>query len=123
MKKWCQVALLFLPCLLANGEELFASSSLQIYDRHGAIMRSFLSNQQTQTQPISLSEMSPWLLAAAVSAEDKRFFSHSGVDFISVVRATWQNTKERKIASGASTITQQVARAKEPHPKDRKSVV
>lgn len=118
MKKWCQVALLFLPCLLANGEELFASSSLQIYDRHGAIMRSFLSNQQTQTQPISLSEMSPWLLAAAVSAEDKRFFSHSGVDFISVVRATWQNTKERKIASGASTITQQVARAKEPHPKN-----
>lgn len=67
--------------------------------------------------PVSLNEVSPWLIAAAVAAEDKRFFTHAGVDIRAVLRAAWQNTKEGEIVSGASTITQQLARAVEPYPK------
>ncbi|MGB0843612.1 MAG: PBP1A family penicillin-binding protein [Alphaproteobacteria bacterium] len=51
------------------------------------------------------------LISAFISAEDKRFFEHGGVDPISVVRAVMQNissTNGRRI--GASTITQQLAK-------------
>ena len=118
MKRIAGVVLLgILPCLLANGEEVLSSPALQIYDRHGAPIRSFLSNKQTDVRPVTLADMSPWLLAAAVAAEDKRFFTHGGVDFLSILRAAWQNTTEGEIVSGASTITQQVARAQNPQNK------
>lgn len=42
--------------------------------------------------------------------EDKRFYSHFGIDAMAVLRALKQNLKERKIISGASTLTMQLAR-------------
>ncbi|WP_428042265.1 penicillin-binding protein 1C, partial [Candidatus Avelusimicrobium fimicolum] len=116
-KRWTLLlSLLLLPCL-AGGEEAFLLPSKQIYDRYGAPIRGFLSKNNTYYLPVSLNEVSPWLIAAAVAAEDKRFFTHSGVDIRAVLRAAWQNTKEGEIVSGASTITQQLARAVEPYPK------
>lgn len=116
-KRWTLLlSLLLLPCL-AGGEEAFLLPSKQIYDRYGAPIRGFLSKNNTYYLPVSLNEVSPWLIAAAVAAEDKRFFTHAGVDIRAVLRAAWQNTKEGEIVSGASTITQQLARAVEPYPK------
>ena len=53
------------------------------------------------------------LVQAFISAEDKKFFSHGGIDFVGIVRAIFQNihyfgSGRRMI--GASTITQQVAK-------------
>ncbi len=107
---------MLLPCLVC-GEEAFLSPSKQIYDRYGAPMRNFLSDNNTYYLPVPLSEISPWLIAAVLAAEDKRFFSHAGVDIKAVLRAAWQNTTEGEIVSGASTITQQLARALEPRPR------
>ncbi len=45
-----------------------------------------------------------------VQFEDKRFYSHVGVSFAAIVRATWQNIRAKQIVSGASTITMQVVR-------------
>jgi len=45
-----------------------------------------------------------------VRFEDKRFFSHPGVDPLAVARAARLNLRSRKVASGASTITMQVVR-------------
>lgn len=45
-----------------------------------------------------------------VCCEDKRFFLHPGVDFISLLRAAYQDIKQRKIVSGGSTITMQTIR-------------
>jgi penicillin-binding protein 1A len=50
------------------------------------------------------------LRAAILSAEDKRFLSHTGVDWIAVARACWKNIKARRVAQGGSTITQQLVR-------------
>ena len=47
---------------------------------------------------------------AVLSAEDKRFFEHSGFDPMGIARAVWVDVKERRMAQGASTITTQVAR-------------
>ena len=53
------------------------------------------------------------LVQAFMSAEDKKFFSHGGVDFVGIIRAIFQNIKNigsgRRMV-GASTITQQVAK-------------
>ena len=109
---------MLLPCLAIGGGEVFClTPSKQIYDRSGAPVRGFLSENETYYRPVTLSEISPWLVAAAVAAEDKRFFSHAGVDAKAVLRAAWQNASGGKIISGASTITQQLVRAAEPRPK------
>lgn len=42
--------------------------------------------------------------------EDEYFYQHPGVNPVSLVRATWQNVKNGKVISGASTITMQIAR-------------
>lgn len=107
-----------LLCLVTCGGEAFSlTPSKQIYDRRGAPVRGFLSENETYYRPVSLSEISPWLIAAAVAAEDKRFFSHAGVDVRAVLRAVWQNAAGGRVVSGASTITQQLVRAVEPRPK------
>ena len=53
------------------------------------------------------------LVQAFLSAEDKKFFSHKGVDFVGIIRAVLQNLRNinrgRRMI-GASTITQQVAK-------------
>ena len=52
----------------------------------------------------------PTLKAAFLSAEDKNFYSHPGVDPISILRAALYNLRSSGRPQGASTITQQVAR-------------
>ena len=116
MKSVCGVVLcLLLPCL-CGGEEALTSSK-QLYDRAGLPVRSILSEHNTYYEPITLDRISPWLISAVVAAEDKRFYTHSGVDAAAILRAAWQNVQEGKIVSGASTITQQLARAITPRPK------
>lgn len=50
------------------------------------------------------------LKAAILTFEDKRFYSHFGVDRYAIMRAIWQNVSNMKKVSGASTITMQLAR-------------
>lgn len=45
--------------------------------------------------------------SAVISAEDKRFFSHCGVDLISIGRALWNDLKAGAFVEGGSTISQQ----------------
>jgi len=47
---------------------------------------------------------------AIISAEDKRFFQHSGIDPIRIIKAAWVDVREGRNAQGASTLSQQLAR-------------
>ncbi len=60
---------------------------------------------------VSREEMPEQLIRAFISAEDSRFYSHSGVDFISIIRAFFRNMAAGGIRQGGSTITQQVAKS------------
>ncbi|TNE44716.1 MAG: hypothetical protein EP343_29070 [Deltaproteobacteria bacterium] len=51
------------------------------------------------------------LLYAFVAAEDDRFFAHSGVDPLGIMRAVVKNLKAGRIKAGGSTLTQQVAKS------------
>jgi membrane peptidoglycan carboxypeptidase len=61
-------------------------------------------------EEISLDDMSPHLVNAAVAGEDRRFYSHAGVDSSSVFRAALGNVLAGGIESGASTLTMQLVK-------------
>ena len=84
--------------------------STSLYDTRGQLFHVRLSSDSEWSIPIPLSEMGRWLPIVAVGVEDRRFFSHPGVDFLALYRATKQNAVSQRVISGASTITSQVIR-------------
>ena len=84
--------------------------SVKVLDRNGTLLREFLSSWEAVSSWVPLEEVSPWLIRATIASEDKRFYHHPGVDPIAIARAIYLNIKEKRIVSGGSTITQQLAR-------------
>jgi penicillin-binding protein 1C len=91
--------------------------SVRIEDREGRLLREFLSGMETRSNWAALEEFSPHLIRAALAAEDKRFFSHPGVDPLALVRAMIENIRAGKVVGGASTITMQLCRLLDPGPR------
>ena len=60
--------------------------------------------------PLTLSDVPPLFIHALLDTEDKRFYSHGGVDFISLLNDSIELLVNREIKSGASTITMQLAK-------------
>ncbi|GIM47182.1 hypothetical protein DNHGIG_27310 [Collibacillus ludicampi] len=83
------------------------AATTNIYDRNNKRIGQI--QEDGFREPIkSLSELSPYIPKAFIAAEDKNFFTHSGINPFSMIRAGIQNIFGLKIISGASTITQQV---------------
>ncbi len=59
---------------------------------------------------ISYDEIPPYLQLAILAAEDSQFYSHSGINYFSNIRAFYRDLVKMRMAEGASTITQQLAR-------------
>jgi len=59
---------------------------------------------------VQLDEMPPWLPMAVLATEDRRFYSHFGVDPQGLARATLANLRAGRVVQGGSTITQQLAK-------------
>jgi penicillin-binding protein 1A len=59
---------------------------------------------------LSLSELPSYLPRAVLAIEDRRFYSHSGIDPRGLARAMWVNLRTGKFVQGGSTITQQLAK-------------
>jgi penicillin-binding protein 1A len=60
--------------------------------------------------PVARSEISPWMPKATVAIEDRRFYSHGGVDPVGIARAVVADVKAGKVVQGGSTITQELVR-------------
>lgn len=60
--------------------------------------------------PVKLSEVPVYVRNAVLAAEDKRFYSHQGVDLISMGRAIFLAAREGKASQGGSTLTMQLAK-------------
>ena len=61
-------------------------------------------------EPLRLADLPRTLPAAAVAVEDRRYWSHPGLDIVGVARATYVNIRAGRMVQGGSTITQQVAK-------------
>lgn len=61
-------------------------------------------------EPVDVDKLPKYVSQAVVDTEDRRFYKHSGFDFIGFSRAMGVNLIKRRYAQGASTLTQQVAK-------------
>lgn len=103
----------FLPPLPDALQDLRADSSLILTDREGRPLRLELSARQGVNDWVLLSEVPKVLIDAVLTAEDKRFFYHPGVDPIAIGRSASSNLRARQVVSGASTLTAQLIRTLE----------
>ncbi|WP_428490074.1 transglycosylase domain-containing protein [Rhodopila sp.] len=81
--------------------------SLTLQDRSGHVIATF---GDLVGEPLRLKAFSPWLPAAIVAVEDRRFWHHPGIDPIGLLRAAWVNLTAGRVVQGGSTLTQQVAK-------------
>jgi 1A family penicillin-binding protein len=79
-----------------------------VYDRYDRPAFTFFIEQRID---VPLDRVSPHMIDALLSVEDRRFFSHHGMDPIRIAGAAWRNFRAGRIVEGGSTITQQLARA------------
>jgi len=91
--------------------------SVTVTDRYGEPLRVYLAGDGNDCRPVALADISRWLPLATIAIEDKRFYEHGGVDFQAIARAAWQNISSGRRVSGASTLTQQLAKAMDPQPR------
>ncbi|WP_395741625.1 penicillin-binding protein 1C [Prosthecobacter sp.] len=83
--------------------------------RDGTPLRHLLDEKGNRAAPpVRYAEMPRALVHALLAAEDKRFFSHGGIDLLAVMRAGWDNARSGRIVSGASTIHQQLIKNTTP---------
>ena len=91
----------------------------RILDRNGNPLYEILDPNAGRRTYITLDRISPALVAATIATEDKDFYSHPGFDPWAITRALWENYRTDGQGGGASTITQQLARALLLSPEER----
>lgn len=100
-----------LPKIYKDGPSTVVTSS------DGRILRSFGNAKGVHRYKTSVSNVSPFYIKALLDYEDRYFYYHPGINIFSLLRAGYQWAINGKIISGGSTITMQVARLIEPHPR------
>ena len=80
---------------------------LRIYSAEGLLIGEFGEEHRDLVKIDAVPEN---LKQAVIAAEDERFYQHSGVDYLGVLRAAYSNLTSGLVRQGASTITMQVAR-------------
>ena len=83
------------------------SLSTKIYSSDGKLLQEFFSERRVY---VPLKNMPPHLIDALLATEDRRFYSHWGVNIYSFARASLVGLVNMKKISATSTITQQLAR-------------
>ena len=79
-----------------------------VYAADGSLLGAIPAERNRQVVPYG--QVSPWLVRATVAIEDRRFYSHDGIDAEGIARALWRDLKAGKVVEGGSTITQQLVR-------------
>jgi penicillin-binding protein 1C len=102
--------------LFRSGLESPGASHL-LLDREGRFLGEVAAPDAEDFGYWSLEELPPRVVAATLALEDRRFWSHPGVDVVAMGRALWQNLRNGRRISGASTIAMQVARLQSPGPR------
>jgi len=89
---------------LENPETNLATEIISVDNK---ILGSYFYENRTH---VDYTELSPILVHALIATEDERFFSHSGIDFIALIRVLKGVLTGNKNLGGGSTITQQLAK-------------
>lgn len=93
--------------LTADLGELNRTPSITLTDSLG---KTFATRGAAFGYRVKVEEMPPYLPAAFIVTEDRRFYSHSGIDLRGLLRALITNWQAGAVVQGGSTITQQLAK-------------
>ncbi len=77
-----------------------------VYDSKGERILAVLRGSQSRIL-VPSDQIAPLMKQAIVAIEDKRFYEHRGVDVHGIMRAVWQDVRNKRVVEGGSTITQQ----------------
>jgi penicillin-binding protein 1A len=95
-------------CDLSSLKPVDIGQNSFVYAADGSLLGSIPAEHNRE--PVALARMSVWLPRATVAIEDRRFWSHGGVDYVGIARAAWADVTAGKAVEGGSTITQQLVR-------------
>src|ERR1700733_4913840 len=100
---------------LSNGKvasivETTSGRSLPNFQLQPQVMTDVSEGGRVKRMPVRFFEIPPVMVQAVLSAEDKRFFKHSGLDTLRIAKAIYVDLRERRKRQGASTISMQLAR-------------
>ncbi len=122
--KWLLIALVatFLSVVLMH---LIDPISLQksndcskvIYDREQKPLFITTNSKDIWRIKTDIKKLDPLYLKMLINYEDKNFYNHFGIDFSALLRASFQYIKNRRVVSGGSTITMQLAKLLNPKPR------
>ena len=105
---FCGITIFFCITTFNLNEQIPEISTIELYDNEGNKYLSYSNNKKKSY--VRLDNISPYLIDAIISIEDKRFYKHQGIDLIRIIGATFSNIKSGRIVEGGSTITQQYVR-------------
>ncbi len=83
-------------------------------DREGRVIARLPLPGALRSAPVAADRLPADLVACTMAAEDKRFMEHGGVDLLATARAARDLVAQRRVVSGASTITQQLVKISSP---------
>ena len=110
---------LFPPPSLTDAPDPAGGFAQVILAADGGLIRAFPDERHIWRYPVRPEEVSPLYLEALIAFEDRYFYRHPGVNPIACLRAARQWLFNRRIVSGGSTLTMQVARLAENHARTR----
>jgi len=70
----------------------------------------FDAEQRSKRELVKYNDIPPVMVQSVLAIEDRRFFEHSGVNYLRTMQAVWEDVLRQRKAQGGSTITQQLAR-------------
>ena len=88
--------------------------AVRFVDRRGEPLRFELADRSYHHQRFSLDDCPEHFIHATLAAEDKRYWSHGGIDLLATLRAAKDYFVKGRVVSGASTITQQLIKVAQP---------
>ena len=94
----------------------------RFYDRNDELIYEMIDPNAGRRTYTKLENISPYVVAATLAIEDKEFYNHPGFDIFALARAMITNYTSGEVVSGASTITQQLARTLFFTPEERVEV-
>ncbi|MBX3689357.1 penicillin-binding protein 1C [Dokdonella sp.] len=86
------------------------SGSTVVLARDGSPLRAFPDRDGVWRYPVRIEDVSPLYIEALLTYEDRWFYRHPGVNPLAMLRALGQWISHRRLISGGSTLTMQVAR-------------
>jgi membrane peptidoglycan carboxypeptidase len=112
IKKFITILLILIIIILATVAGVVITKGYKMYKTAIAqiSIEDKFSKIQNQENFVKLDEVPEIFTDAIVAVEDKRFYSHKGVDYLSILRAVKTNLINRELTEGGSTITQQIAK-------------